>query len=376
MEGRERKTINAALWARTTTMSGSGPPGWEEAERAMWEKTERGLRELRGLRKPGINDVFERVAYLGAGDFYITNYHRRFPIEAFNPGAALVGEELYIFPRLIFEFYNYVSSVGACHVSVEGLLSGQVGRTPLHTRIVLWPRNPWERLGCEDPRVFKRPGGWMVLYCGKGLYRLGDEPVKTDALALAVMDEELRVLRRGYFSVRRGDSVWAPSNRDSSFLLLSGREATLATRPVVRGVKLCWRARADLEALEMPEESLEPVLGPEDWESHVGWSTNAVKLSGDEYLIGWHGVSKLDYAYRNGLAVLDAEGNLLAVSDYVLSPKGLYEEYGETCSCLFGCGLVLYKEFLIWVGGVCDACVGIFRTELDRALETLRWLRG
>ena len=53
----------------------------------MWERTERGLRE------PEVNDVFERVAYLGVGDFYITNYHRRFPIEAFNPGAALVGEE-------------------------------------------------------------------------------------------------------------------------------------------------------------------------------------------------------------------------------------------------------------------------------------------
>ena len=372
----ERKTINAALWARTTTMSGSGPPGWEAAEAALWVKTLRGLRELKGLRKPEINDVFERVTYLGPGEFYIVNYHRHFPIEVFNPGAALVGEELYIFPRLIFEFYNYVSSVGVTSVRMEDLLAGQVGRTPLPTRIVLWPKNPWERLGCEDPRVLKLPDKWLVLYCGKGLYELGGQPVKTDALALAEMDGEFRVLRRGYFSAREGESVWAPSNRDSAFLRLSGREATLATRPVVRGVKLCWRARADLEALELPVEHLEPVLGPEEWESHVGWSTNAVQLSKDEFLIGWHGVSKIDYAYRNGLAVLNAEGELLAVSDYVLSPKGLYEEYGETCSCLFGCGLVRYKEFLIWIGGVCDACIGVFKTELEKALETLRWLRG
>ncbi len=357
-------------------MSGSGPPGWQVVEEALWAKTEKGLKELKGLRKPEINDVFERAAYLGPSDFYITNYHRRFPIAAFNPGAALVGDELYIFARLIFEFYNYVSSVGVARAPAEGLLAGQVGRTPLPTRIVLWPKNPWERLGCEDPRVLKVPGRWLVLYCGKGLYKLGGQTVKTDALALAELDEDFNVLRRGYFSARKGDNVWAPSNRDSAFLRLEGREATLATRPVVRGVKLCWRARADLETFEMPEEHLEPVMGPEEWESHVGWSTNAVKLSGDEYLIGWHSVSKLDFTYRNGLAVLDADGELLAVSDYVLSPRGLYEEYGETCSCLFGCGLLRYKEFLVWVGGVCDACVGVFKAELDKALETLRWLKG
>ncbi len=357
-------------------MSGSGPPGWEEVERALWGKTEKGLKELKGLRKPDIRDVFERVLYLGPGDFLITNYHRSHPIEAFNPGAALVGEELYIFPRLIFEFYNYVSSVGVVKHRAEELLSGRKPESPLPTRIVLWPRKPWERLGCEDPRVLKLPGRWLVLYCGKGLYKLAGQTVKTDALALAEMDEDFNVLRRGYFSVRKGDNIWAPSNRDSAFLKLEGREATLATRPVVRSVKLCWRARADLEAMEMPEESLEPVIGPEEWESHVGWSTNTVELSNDEYLIGWHGVSKIDFAYREGLAVLNSEGELLAISDYVLSPRGLYEEYGETCSCIFGCGLVRYKEFLVWVGGVCDACIGIFRAELDKALETLRWLRG
>ena len=358
-------------------MSGSGPPGWKTVEEALWAKTERGLKELRGLRKPEINDVFERKLYLGPGDFYVVNYFRRFPIEAFNPGAALNGDKLLIFVRLVFEFYGYVSSVGLTEVKVDDVLEGRVGRTPLPTRIVLWPKEVWEQLGCEDPRVFRAPDGrWLVLYCGRGYYWLEDKMVRTDALALAEMDERFEVLRRGYFSVRKGDAIWAPSNRDSAILTLSGREATLATRPVVRGRKLCWRARADLEALEMPEEHLEPVMAPEDWESHMGWSTNAVRLSKDEYLIGWHGVSKTDLAYRNGLAVLSADGELLAVSDYTLSPKGMFEEYGDRCMTLFGDGLVLYKDILIWVGGVCDACVGIFTVELDKAMETLRWLKG
>ncbi|HDI01036.1 MAG TPA: glycosidase [Candidatus Bathyarchaeota archaeon] len=358
------------------SMSGSGPPGWREVEEALWAKVERGLRELRGLRKPDVNDVFERVLYLGPSDFYVTNYFRRFPIEAFNPGAALEGDRLFIFVRLIFEFYGYVSSVGLAEVSIDDVLEGRVGRTPLPTRIVLWPKELWEQLGCEDPRVLRLPGRWLILYCGRGYYWLEDKMVRTDALALAELDDDFNVLRRGYFSVRRGEAIWAPSNRDSAFLSIEGREATLATRPVVRGTKLCWCARADLEALEMPEEELRPVMVPEEWESHMGWSTNAVKLSSNELLIGWHGVSRADLAYRNGLAVLSPDGELLAVSDYVLSPRGMYEEYGDRCMTLFGNGLVRYKEWLIWVGGVCDACVGIFKVELDKALETLRWLKG
>jgi len=358
-------------------LSGSGPAGWEVVEEALWAKAEEALRALRGLRKPEVNDIFERPLYLGPPDFYVVNYHRHTPIGAFNPGAALDGDRLLIFVRLVFEFYGYISSVGLAEVPVEEALSGELSEKPLRTRIILWPREPWEHRGCEDPRAFRTPDGkWLILYCAHGYYWLAGRRVQTDALALAELDENFEVLRRGYFSVRKGEHVWAPSNRDSAILSLRGREATLATRPVVRGKKLCWRALADLEGLEMPEEELRPVMAPEEWESHIGWSTNAVRLSKDEYLIGWHGVANSDLAYRNGLAILDGEGELLAVSDYVLSPRSLYEEYGDRCMTLFGNGLVRYKELLIWVGGVCDACVGIFTVELDRALETLRWMRG
>ena len=133
---------------------------------------------------------------------------------------------------------------------------------------------------------------------------------------------------------------------------------------------------ADLDSLTMPVDSLEPVLVYEDWEVKVGWSTNVVKLSSNEYLVGWHGILRGDISYREGLAVVDGEGNLLAVSNYVLAPRGLVEEYGDRALVIFGDGLVLYKELLIWVGGVSDYAVGFFSVELDKALEKLKWLRG
>jgi predicted GH43/DUF377 family glycosyl hydrolase len=63
-----------------------------------------------------------------------------------------------------------------------------------------------------------------------------------------------------------------------------------------------------------------------------------------------------------------------ALSDYLLAPKGLVEEYGDRPLVVFGCGLARYKELLLWVGGVSDYAIGFFAAELDKVLEKLRWL--
>ena len=53
-------------------------------------------------------------------------------------------------------------------------------------------------------------------------------------------------------------------------------------------------------------------------------------------------------------------------------PKGIEEEYGDRPLVIFGDGLLAYKEKLIWVGGISDYGIGIFMTDLDKALEKIR----
>ncbi len=127
-----------------------------------------------------------------------------------------------------------------------------------------------------------------------------------------------------------------------------------------------------MDELVIKEESLRPVLVPETWEYKVGWSTNAVPLGEGRYLVGWHGVHREDLSYRNGLAEVDREGNLLAISDYLLAPKGLLEEYGDRPLTVFGNGLLLVRDCLVWIGGVSDYAIGIFIAELDDVLGMLR----
>jgi len=344
-------------------------------EENLYEKQLKALKELRGMRKPKTRNVFKRLIYLGPEDFVVEGYKKSRPLVAFNPAAYLEGKDLLIFPRFIFDYYKYVSSVGLICLDIEELLGGDVA-TPIKSRVLLWPVKLWEFLGCEDPRVFRAYGSYYMFYTGKGYFLEGREYIRMDVLGLAEYDDEWRLKRRGYFTIASGEEKFTPkSNKDSAFIKTRGSKFTLLTRPEIKGRRICWRGVADIKEMEIEAESLEPVLVFEDWELKVGWSTNVVPLSSNEYLVGWHGVVLEDSSYRDGLAVVDGEGRLLAISDYLIEPRGLIEEYGDRPLVVFGDGLISYKEYLLWIGGISDYAIAIFITELDKVLEELRWIR-
>lgn len=341
-------------------------------EERLKAKAQASLVKLQGARKPETDDLFKRLAYVFPRDLSVSGYPRE-TRAAFNPGALLKGRKLLVFPRLVFDYYGYTSSVGLFEVDLEELLSGSLSK-PVEARILLWPRELWEFKGCEDARASQLGGRIQLLYTGYGYHQLGEGLELRWVQGFAELDEGLRELRRGFFTVTGGSERFAPKMKDSALLRFSGGRGVLLCRPTLDSLQVCWRAEVDLEKLEIPEESMEPVLVHEEWETHVGWSTNALQLSGSECLVGWHGVLKGDLSYRNGLAVVDGDGRLLALSDYLLAPKGLVEEYGDRPLVVFGCGLARYKEMLLWVGGVSDYAIGFFAAELEKVFEKLRWL--
>jgi len=336
-------------------------------------RAERALRHLQGVRKDRIEKLFRRIGYITPDQLQVTNYPRR-PLAAFNPGAALLDDKVLVFPRLVFDYRSYTSSVGMFEVPVEDLLEPLTGRK-FPTTIVLWPQRAWEvDRGCEDPRVSLKPNGFRILYTGVGRLEDGDCSSSQAVLAFAELDREFRLERKGFFRVLSGEGKFVPENKDSALIEAHGEQATVLTRPMGLGnaPDMCWRAEADLGKLVIHEETLEPILAPEPWEYKVGWSTNVVQLSEDEYLVGWHGVLKEDLSYRDGLALVNRNGELLAISDYLLAPKGLCEEYGDRALVIFGDGLLLYKETLIWIGGVSDYSIGVFTAKLSDVLPMLR----
>jgi len=49
----------------------------------------------------------------------------------------------------------------------------------------------------------------------------------------------------------------------------------------------------------------------------------------------------------------------------------LNEEYGDRAMVIFGDGLIIYQDKLLWIGGVSDYCIGVFIADLDNVLKTL-----
>ena len=249
---------------------------------------------------------------------------------------------------------------------------------PITTKIVLWPKMLWEFRGCEDPRLYKIAERFIMLYTGYG-YMIRDKSYSSCIVqAFALFEENYNCLQRNYFRIQtlEGDLFLPRANKDSAILNIDSSKVSMLMRPLIRDIEVGWFVRADLKDAVVYEESMSPSLAFEPWEIKVGWSTNVVKLSSNEYLVGWHGIFKEDYSYRNGLAIIDSDGNLLAISNYLLVPSGLVEEYGDRPLVIFGNGLISYKEKLLWIGGVSDYAIGFFMTDLDNALEKIKWING
>jgi predicted GH43/DUF377 family glycosyl hydrolase len=72
----------------------------------LYGKVRELLNEGRGIRRNVIEHAFKRTLLIIPGDVNVVNYPRK-PVEVFNPAAVLKGDELLIFPRIIFDYYRF-----------------------------------------------------------------------------------------------------------------------------------------------------------------------------------------------------------------------------------------------------------------------------
>ena len=353
-----------------------------DSEKSIVEELRRRVEEsrkaLRGLREPREETVFRALAYIPPDDVVVEGHPLRRVVSIFNPGAVLRGRELLVFPRIIPGYYWYVSAIGFFSIDIEKLLSEGIER-PLRVRIAVAPSEHWDLGGCEDARAHELPDGSIaLLYSGiKPSWTKFHIYGGTALQSLAVLDKDCgRVLRKGFLKIVAGGSEYIASEwRDSAFIENLGSSIySFLTRIRISDIAVCWRCVLDLESLSIDLDTLRPNLVNEDWEYKVGWSTNAVKIDSDAYLVGWHGVG-LDNVYRNGLAVVDRDGELAGVTNYVLSPRYPIEYYGDRPGVIFGCGLVKYRDLVLWIGGAADHMLAIYVAEEKDVMERVRWIK-
>lgn len=362
----------------------------ERIEKRLLDKVKKAkANESLRKAKPEIDDIFERAGYLAPQNFNILNYARE-PRAVFNPGVSFNGKVIQIYPRFAFDYYGYVASIGKSEgINIERLISGNF-HEQIDTEIILCPdvdkEERWDFKGYEDPRIFSQNETTFILSTGNvGRGVADDEFSRRVGAVLAFAKFKGRELKqKEYFKIRgKNDQNFVPEwHKDAAFININNNKANMLVRLSIHGCdggcEECWSGKADLNDMTISENSLQMILSSVPDETKVGWSTQTVPVSNNEYLIGWHAVRK-NLSYANGLAVINVEGDLLAITpDYVLAPQksNITECLGDRPLVIFGCGLIIHKDKLIWIGGVSDWAIGIFIADLETAMSKLRWIKG
>ncbi len=300
--------------------------------------------------------IFSMEAFLTPERFVLSDYPRR-PTSAFNPAAYVRQGKLVLLPRLIFDDKFYVSSVGIC----EPISFDDLAKEVIETRLLKYPQRIEEINGVEDPRITE--DGKKLLTVG-----VGDNFHKSQTMLMDFDGEHLSNERLFYFN----NSVWE-TGRDAVLI----NDKVLLFRPdAIPKSFTTYRVFYELKdgSVFIESDGLKAILEIGRGEKKRGFSTNAVKISSNEYLVGWHGALE-DTSYKNGFMLVNDEGLPLGITDYLLETTG-FLQYGNRPFTLFGCGLIKLKDKLFWVGGVGDWAIGIFTADLDLAMSKLKWLNG
>lgn len=303
-----------------------------------------------------MKNIFELEVLLVGKQFKMSNYPET-PLGAWNPAAYLNDQKkLVILPRLHFDIRFYVSSLGLCKpIALESLNDVE----EIRTKIIKYPTTNNEIRGVEDPRITE--DGKKILTVGLG--KTKDGKIFTSQTNMNTFN---------------GSSITNTKpllfNNDE---IGTGRDAVLVNdhvllfRPEAKPLRTYRTFYTEsAENIVISDKDLMPLkeLDKQEGERKRGLSTNVVKLATNEYIVGWHNVLEDKIEYKEGFMLIDDEGEPREISKTVLETTGILR-YSARPFTLFGCGLVLYKDRLYWIGGIGDSWIGIFSAELDAVIE-------
>lgn len=282
--------------------------------------------------------------------FKMENYPSS-PIAVFNPAAFMSSsDEMIIFPRLIFDTRFYTSSIGIFRIPFNMYFPSL---KTISTTLLATPTNAQDFKGLEDPRITE--DGKKFLHVA-----LNNNTISHTVLSNFTAGDLYN------FRTLEIETEIVPNGRDAAII----NDDYLVFRPELK----------KLESYSVPYEqdgtidfkNAKVVLSPLKFELKRGFSTNVVKLSSNEFLIGWHAILRQNLEYANGFMILNNVGEVISMSEPFFRLPQNYLRYGNRPNTLFGCGLILRKNKLWWIGGIGDWAIGVFSAELEDVLNKLK----
>jgi len=264
----------------------------------------------------------------------------------FNPGAVKNGEITHILYRAVDE--RNISSLGyATTVDGETILNRSA-------EPVLVPSDPWEELGCEDPRITAFDGTFYVFYTAYS--RRGPR------IAAASTADFRSYTRYGVVGPDYDDkdSALFPERIDGKFAAFHRIEPNIeisffeniqrVNRVSQNPYSKNYLKRIQANVIMKPEKKWEAKkvgIGPPPIRTDAGW------------LVIYHGVDT-NTVYRAGAALLDLENPRRVIArtpEPILEPEEDYERVGVVPNVVFPEGAVVIKDELkVFYGGADKVC--------------------
>jgi len=283
----------------------------------------------------------------------------------FNPGVAEYQGRIYMLYR----------AQGRDNISRFGLAVSEDGehfeRFPLPI-VESDERNPYERLGIEDPRITKIGKDYYITYTGASVYEASHHDTLAPSLNTPGVPWRVRAsaLRTRDFQSFEKVGVIIPD--------LDTKNTVLFNRQIRGKYWLLHRISPAIFAsvsdnLKRWDGGYQLMSPQEEWEaSKVGAACPPLETE-KGWLLFYHGVDRKS-VYRIGAALLDRENPAFVLhrtKTPLLEPVEPWEKRGQINNVVFVTGLIERRGMLHLYYGGGDQVIGLAKLPLDAVLESL-----
>jgi len=276
----------------------------------------------------------------------------------FNPAAIYLNEKVHIIYRTTSE--DNKSYLGYA-TTKDGIKIDYRDKKPIYS-----PRENFEKVGCEDPRITKIGNKIYMLYTAY-------DGINFPRIALTNIKEEDFINKKWKWSKSK---LISPANIDDKDACLfpekiNGKYYIL--HRIENGIDLSARSKLSFNILNYLEENnwMEPRKGWWDCEK-VGVAAPPIKTK-KGWILLYHGISK-NHSYNVGAVLLDLKDpfKIIAKTDKpIFVPEESYEKEGVTRNVVFPCGAVGIKDKIFIYYGAADKVIGVATIKINELLKKL-----
>jgi len=273
----------------------------------------------------------------------------------FNPGVVKDKGKIHLLYRWGYAY------------SQDGI-NFQDNRTP-----VFGPKesNPYERMGCEDPRIVKLGERFFIVYCAASLY-----PQKTSVSPFATSPAPWRirtalVATQNFQHFRRyGIIIPHQDSKDGTLFPEKINNQYALLYRVYPNIRLAFSS--NLRHWSASQEIIK--IRKTKWDNwKIGAGAPPLKTPYG-WLLFYHGVDRKK-VYRLGIIVLDLQHpeRIIYRSKFpIFEPETPYEKQGLVNNVVFTCGAIeMEKEYYIYYGAG-DRVIGLATIAKEAVLKEIK----